>query len=253
VERAEAGGRLMASPTDRVRTPVRGLAVLYDAQCRLCSFVAAWLRRQRQLVPLALVPVGSDQARAWFPALDHDGATRREVTVVGDGGQVYIGDSAWVVCLWALKDHRAFSHTLTTPRGRRLARAAVLTAAKWRDAQTRRSGGSGGSGGSEWAQWQQPDTAAGRRRHPVAPHAAGASRAPARGAPLAGRPADRRGTAPVWVYQGSGGWTQQLPEPATATEAASGPGAEGAPGPGPAGAAPPPADGPCTGGCAPPR
>jgi predicted DCC family thiol-disulfide oxidoreductase YuxK len=105
--------------------------VLYDPQCRLCAFGAGWLTRQRQLVPLDLVPAGSAEAHRRFPALDHT-ATGKDVTVVGDAGQVFRGDAAWVVCLWALADHRAFSHTLTTPAGRRLARAAVLSAAKYR-------------------------------------------------------------------------------------------------------------------------
>ncbi|MFI1097026.1 thiol-disulfide oxidoreductase DCC family protein [Streptomyces sp. NPDC020917] len=153
---------------------MRGLTVLYDDRCRLCTFVAGWLRRQRQLVPLALVPVGSEQARTWFPGLDHDGAARREVTVVGDGGQVYLGDSAWVVCLWALADHRAFAHTLTTPGGRRLARAAVLTASRYRQ----RAG-------------KEPERPRARavRQPPRLPGAPGA------------------GAGPAWEYDGSGGWT----------------------------------------------
>jgi predicted DCC family thiol-disulfide oxidoreductase YuxK len=105
--------------------------VLYDSRCRLCAFAANWLGRQRQFVPLDLVPAGSAEARRRFPALDH-AAAGKDVTVIGDAGQVYRGDAAWVVCLWALADHRAFSHTLTTPAGRRLARAAVLSAAKYR-------------------------------------------------------------------------------------------------------------------------
>lgn len=120
-------------PRPAARRPVRRLTVLYDRNCRLCAFAAAWLARQRQLVPLDLVPAGSAGARSRFPELDHD-STAEEVTVVADGGQVYRGDSAWVVCLWALADHRALSHTLTTPAGRRLARAAVLGAAKYRAA-----------------------------------------------------------------------------------------------------------------------
>lgn len=184
--------------------------MLYDPNCRLCAFVAGWLRGQRQLVPVRLVPVGSERARQWFPALDHDGATRREITVVGDAGQVYKGDSAWIVCLWALADHRAFSHTLTTPAGRRLARAAVLTAARWRESQARKgaAGGRGGARGAQggWEQWQRPAPAGG----PYSP----AVRAPGHGAPLAGRHgASPYGPAPVWVYEGNGGWTQRLPEP----------------------------------------
>jgi predicted DCC family thiol-disulfide oxidoreductase YuxK len=114
-------------------TPLERLTVLYDPDCRLCAFISNWLPRQRQLVPLDLVPVGSDRARRLFPELDH-AATAREVTVVGDGGQVYRGDSAWLVCLWALSEFRPLSHTFALPRNRKMARAAVVTAAKFREA-----------------------------------------------------------------------------------------------------------------------
>jgi predicted DCC family thiol-disulfide oxidoreductase YuxK len=126
---------------DAVRVPVRGLTVLYDAHCSLCAFVRDWLAKQAQLVPLRLVAAGSDEARTLFPGLDHP-ATLDEITVVGDGGQVYRGAAAWVVCLWALREHRPLAHRLSTPAGARLARGAMLAAAKWRD--THRSGQWGG-------------------------------------------------------------------------------------------------------------
>ncbi|WP_128379264.1 thiol-disulfide oxidoreductase DCC family protein [Streptomyces cavernae] len=134
--RPEGQGRTDRRTADRdaARVPVRGLTVLYDADCSLCAFVRDWLVRQRQLVPLRLVPAGSEEARTRFPALDH-GATLREITVVGDRGQVYQGSAAWIVCLWALAEHRPLAHRLSTPSGARLAKGAVLTAAKWRDAQ----------------------------------------------------------------------------------------------------------------------
>ncbi|MFE7211656.1 thiol-disulfide oxidoreductase DCC family protein [Streptomyces sp. NPDC057611] len=113
------------------RVPVRGLTVLYDAECALCSFVRDWLAGQPQLVPLELLPAGSEQAGRSFPGLDH-GATLDEVTVVGDSGQVYRGAAAWIVVLWALREHRPLAHRLSTPAGARLARGAVLAAAKWR-------------------------------------------------------------------------------------------------------------------------
>ncbi|GAA0387955.1 thiol-disulfide oxidoreductase DCC family protein [Streptomyces luteireticuli] len=115
---------------------VRRLTVLYDARCRLCVFVRDWLVRQRQLVPLDLVPAGSQEARRRLPGLDHS-ATLEEITVVGDGGQVYTGAAAWVTCLWALDAYRPLSHRLGTPSGMRLARNAVLAAAKYRAAQLR--------------------------------------------------------------------------------------------------------------------
>ncbi|MFJ2257627.1 thiol-disulfide oxidoreductase DCC family protein [Streptomyces sp. NPDC087844] len=129
---------------DAARVPVRGLTVLYDAHCSLCAFLRDWLVRQRQLVPLELVAAGSAEARRRYPGLDHT-ATLEEITVIGDAGQVYRGTAAWVVTLWALADHRPMAHRLSTPAGARLARGAVLAAAKWREGQrARREGYWGG-------------------------------------------------------------------------------------------------------------
>jgi predicted DCC family thiol-disulfide oxidoreductase YuxK len=148
------------------RDPLRGLTVLYDPGCRVCRHVAGWLARQRKLIPVRLVPVGSPEARRRFPSLDHEGATRREITAVGDAGQVYVGQTAWVVVLWALADHRPLAHAMSTPAGRRLARAAVLGVAKYREAQL----------------GHRPDLP----RHPPPP-----ARHPAR---------------PIWVYDPATGW-----------------------------------------------
>jgi predicted DCC family thiol-disulfide oxidoreductase YuxK len=115
--------------TDRV--PVTGLTVLYDADCPLCRHLSDWLRRQPKLVRLDLVPAASPEARHRFPGLDH-GAILDEITVVGDAGQVYRGPAAWIVCLWALREHRPLSHRLSTPAGAHVARATVLAASKWR-------------------------------------------------------------------------------------------------------------------------
>ncbi|GAA1356317.1 thiol-disulfide oxidoreductase DCC family protein [Streptomyces beijiangensis] len=112
--------------------PVKGLTVLYDAQCPLCVHLRQWLVGQRQLVPLTLVPAGSESARKRFPGLDHR-ATVEEITVIGDRGQIYRGPAAWIVCLWALADHRAKSHWLATPAGAPFVRVAMLSAAKYRD------------------------------------------------------------------------------------------------------------------------
>ncbi len=112
---------------------IRSLTVLYDAACPLCRHVRGWLERQWQLVPLEFVAAGSEQAEQRYPGLDH-ARTLREITVISDGGEVYEAAEAWVVCLWALKHHRAMSHRLSTPAGARLARSAVLAAAKWREA-----------------------------------------------------------------------------------------------------------------------
>ncbi|WP_328537098.1 thiol-disulfide oxidoreductase DCC family protein [Streptomyces sp. NBC_00344] len=112
--------------------PVRGLTVLYDAQCPLCVHLRHWLLRQRQLVRLELIPAASAEAMRRFPGLDHRG-TLEEMTVIGDRGQIYRGPAAWIVCLWALAEHRAKAHWLATPAGAPFIRVAMLSAAKYRD------------------------------------------------------------------------------------------------------------------------
>ncbi|MET9969306.1 DCC1-like thiol-disulfide oxidoreductase family protein [Streptomyces sp. NPDC006356] len=158
---------------------VRRLTVLYDAQCSLCTFLRDWLVRQPQLVPLELVPAGSDEARRRHPDLDH-AATLDEITVVGDAGQVYRGGAAWIVTLWALREHRGLSHRLSTPAGTRLAKGAVLAAAKWRGAQS-----SGAwPGGAQWGGAQSSRAQWGGRAY-------------------------RRGDG--WSYDPSRGWTYNAP------------------------------------------
>ncbi len=83
----------------------RHLTVLYDANCPLCVHIRHWLLGQQWLVPLRLVPAGSHEARQRFPDLDH-ASTLREITVIGDSGQVWTGTDAFIVCLWALAEHR---------------------------------------------------------------------------------------------------------------------------------------------------
>ncbi|GAA3087864.1 MULTISPECIES: thiol-disulfide oxidoreductase DCC family protein [Streptomyces] len=128
-----------AAPTGARTAPgapaptVRHLTVLYDAQCPLCVHIRHWLLGQRLLVPLRLVPAGSEAARRRYPLLDHAG-TLRQITVVGDSGQVWSGTDAFIVCLWALAEHRPRANWLATPAGRPFARAAMYTASAWRSA-----------------------------------------------------------------------------------------------------------------------
>ncbi|KUN99053.1 thiol-disulfide oxidoreductase DCC family protein [Streptomyces caeruleatus] len=168
---------------------VRRLTVLYDAQCSLCAFLRDWLVRQPQLVPLELVPAGSDEARRRHPELDH-AATLDEITVVGDAGQVYRGGAAWIVTLWALREHRGLAHRLSTPAGARLAKGAVLAAAKWR--------------GAQWSGARQ----GGARLDGARQGGARQGRAQWSGAQWGGR-AYRRGDG--WSYDPSGGWTYNAP------------------------------------------
>jgi predicted DCC family thiol-disulfide oxidoreductase YuxK len=111
------------------------LTVLYDGGCPLCQAARRWLAGRAQLVPLEFVEAGSATARHRFPGLDHT-RTRAVVTVVADTGAVYEGDSAWLMCLWALDGYRGLALRLASPRLRPLARRVVNTAAAIRKGTT---------------------------------------------------------------------------------------------------------------------
>ncbi|MFD3679553.1 thiol-disulfide oxidoreductase DCC family protein [Streptomyces sp. NPDC058613] len=112
---------------------MRGLTVLYDAGCPVCVHIRHWLIGQRRLVRMDLVPAASYEAQRRFPRLDH-ASTLKEITVIGDSGQVWKGTDAFIVCLWALTEHRPKANWLATPAGRPFARAAMYTASAWRQA-----------------------------------------------------------------------------------------------------------------------
>jgi predicted DCC family thiol-disulfide oxidoreductase YuxK len=98
------------------------LTVLYDPSCGFCVRCCEWLRGQEVLVALRFVPAGSVEALALFPRL-RPGATD-ELVVVSDQGAVYRGERAYIVCLYALRDYRAWSYRFADPALRPLARRA---------------------------------------------------------------------------------------------------------------------------------
>jgi predicted DCC family thiol-disulfide oxidoreductase YuxK len=103
------------------KAPAR-LTVLFDSGCVFCRRCRAWLQAQRALVPLEFVPAGSTESRSRFKTL-RQGDPPDELIVVDDGGGVYRGADAWIMCLYALEDYRAWSIRLASPGLRGLSRA----------------------------------------------------------------------------------------------------------------------------------
>ena len=100
------------------------LTVLYDPACALCQRARHWLAAQSQYVRLEFIPAGSELARSRFPDLDSE-STLRELTVIGDGGQVYRGAKAWLMALWALREYRETALRWSTPERLPFARRLV--------------------------------------------------------------------------------------------------------------------------------
>ncbi|MEU8814190.1 DCC1-like thiol-disulfide oxidoreductase family protein [Actinoplanes sp. NPDC048796] len=128
---------------------IGSFAVLYDAGCPICRAAGRWLRGRAQLVPLEFIPAGSAVARQRFAGLDHE-ATLRDITVIGDDGSVYVGDAAWVACLWALADYRAMAERISSPVLLPTARKFIAAVSALREA-TRTPATEAGEARADWA------------------------------------------------------------------------------------------------------
>jgi predicted DCC family thiol-disulfide oxidoreductase YuxK len=105
---------------------MKWLAVIYDDHCGLCSRLRAWLERQYTMVPLRLVPLHGPELSLRFPGIEGFRPDDKLV-VVSDAGQVWRGDSAWIMVLWALREGRELALRLSSPALRPLARRVVDT------------------------------------------------------------------------------------------------------------------------------
>ena len=93
------------------------MTVYYDARCGLCCAVRDWLARQPKLVPIECVPATDPGA---------------ELTVISDTGDIWEGDSAYLVVLWALRDYRQWSKRLASPSMLPMARAMFAKLSQYR-------------------------------------------------------------------------------------------------------------------------
>ena len=91
---------------------MKTLTVVYDGACALCLRCADFLARSETHVPLELLACQSAEARSRFGAVPWLG---EELVCVSDEGDVWIGPAAFLVCLWALPEYRAWSYRLSGP------------------------------------------------------------------------------------------------------------------------------------------
>ena len=85
------------------------LTVLYDPDCALCRRCREWMSRQPAYVELRFMPATGEAARARYGDIPWLGD---ELVVIGDGGEVWAGPAAFLLCLWALEDWRQWSFRL---------------------------------------------------------------------------------------------------------------------------------------------
>ena len=115
---------------------MKRLYVLYDPNCGLCTRIRFWLVLQPAFIAIHPIPLGSPQAARLFPALPQSGKSG-ELVVIGDNGGVYIGDHAWIMCLYALREYRATAKRLSSPKLQPLAREAFTFISRYRHSISR--------------------------------------------------------------------------------------------------------------------
>ena len=93
---------------------MQALTIFYDAHCGLCGGFRRWMQTQASMVRLEFLPYDSEEALRRLPELAGM-QPEREIVVMSDGGAVWQGAGAWVVCLWVLRDWRAWAKRLASP------------------------------------------------------------------------------------------------------------------------------------------
>ncbi len=111
---------------------VREITILHDGDCGLCVYAKWWMTKQAALVRMRFIETGSEDARRLYPRIPVG-----ELAVVADTGDVWLGDRAWVVCLWALRDFRDLACRLTSPALWSLSREAFAAVSRNRRAVSR--------------------------------------------------------------------------------------------------------------------
>jgi predicted DCC family thiol-disulfide oxidoreductase YuxK len=89
---------------------MKRLFVVYDPACGLCSQIKDWLMRQPAYVPLYFVPSGSPEVQRMMPSLPPG-----EIAVFSEEGDAWVGNRAWILCLWALREYRGWAARLARP------------------------------------------------------------------------------------------------------------------------------------------
>jgi predicted DCC family thiol-disulfide oxidoreductase YuxK len=104
---------------------MKRLYVFYDGECALCRQCREWLLSQPAYLELIFHPFQSEEARRLCPDLPRL-QPNEQLVIVSDEGGIYIGEFAWLMCLYALKEYRGWSQKLAAPALRPLARRICL-------------------------------------------------------------------------------------------------------------------------------
>ncbi len=98
--------------------------VIFDSGSELCRDFRDWCGQQPAFVELRFIAADSPRAADLLPASAAAGQSE-ELTVVADEGTTHSGDSAWLMCLFALREYRSWAGRLAHPSLAPLVRQAI--------------------------------------------------------------------------------------------------------------------------------
>ena len=90
------------------------IEVYYDGRCGMCCTFHEWINRQPRAFGVDFIPYQAERAERAFPGIGMlDPA--REMVVRTDGGAIFRGAEAWVMCLYSCANHQAAARRLASP------------------------------------------------------------------------------------------------------------------------------------------
>lgn len=90
------------------------LTLFYDPHCGLCATFKAWLLQQKAYVRFEFIAYDAPEAEARFPSLAQL-QPDKDIVVLSDEGHYWQGPSAWLTCLWALREYRSWAMRFSSP------------------------------------------------------------------------------------------------------------------------------------------
>ncbi len=94
--------------------PTGQIEVYYDGRCGMCCTFHEWINRQPRAFAVDFIPYQAERAEQVFPGIGTlDPA--REMVVRTDGGELFRGAEAWVMCLYSCANNQTAARRLAGP------------------------------------------------------------------------------------------------------------------------------------------
>ncbi len=108
------------------------LYFLYDDYCPLSRWLKDWANGRRAFVNMVFTRANTPEADRIAPGISGDSKAVADLVAVSDQGEVYRGDSAWVMAFYATEEFREWSIRIAEPSLKPLVKKAFTALAQHR-------------------------------------------------------------------------------------------------------------------------